>query len=168
LSHNGHTEFAMADAFLQEKFKLAKFFPSITIRIMGAWANDPFGNDMACDWIYAAEKTTGLSFIQKTLETVTDTGESYLEAPTAEQAIAACDTIARLKGKFYVQNAYTKSLDSWVARQQVTISDELVEKASKVIDRILSEPSELLELWQESGEFEDWKEQMTDLKERLS
>ncbi len=89
---------------------------------MGAWGFDPFGNDMACDWVYDLEKTTGLPFIQETLESVIETGDDYLEAPTAEQAIAACDAIARLKGNFYERNSYTISLDAWVARQQVARS----------------------------------------------
>jgi hypothetical protein len=35
-----------------------------------------------------------------------------------------------------------------------------------VLDRILEEPSELLDLWQESEEFETWRAAVQDLKAR--
>jgi hypothetical protein len=44
----------------------------------------------------------------------------------------------------------------------------LVATAIKVIDRILAEPSEALELWQESEEFDAWKTHLADLKARLA
>jgi hypothetical protein len=97
---------------------------------------------------------------------VLDVGEDYLDATEAEEGIAAADTLARLKGRFYVRNSYTKSLDAWVERHPITPSAELVEAAVQAIDRILSEPSELLELWSE-GDSSEWLKQMVALKERL-
>jgi hypothetical protein len=134
---------------------------------MGAWNTDPFGNDTACDWIYELAEAKDLSFVESTLQKVHEKGSEYLEAPDAEEAIAAADTLARLKGKFYVNNSYTESLDKWVAKNPRQPSAELLDSAIRALDRILAEPSELLELWQESEEFEAWKKQMEDLKNRL-
>jgi hypothetical protein len=134
---------------------------------MGTWAADPFGNDTACDWKYDVEKTTGLQLIESTLQRVLAAGDGYLDSSDADQAIAAADTIARLRGHFYVRNAYTESLDEWVEKQRVQIPQQLVDSAIAVIDRILTEPSELLDLWQETGASEEWEGQMEDLKERL-
>lgn len=86
---------------------------------MGAWANDPFGNDTAMDWVYGLEDADDLSLIEATLQTVLDAGDEYLEAPAGDEAIAAADVIARLRGRFYNRNSYTESVDSWVAAHPI-------------------------------------------------
>jgi hypothetical protein len=132
--------------------------------IMGAWANDPFGNDTALDWVSGLEDTDDLSLIETTIQAVLDAGEEYLEAPAGDEAIAAADVLARLKGRFYVRNSYTESIDDWVAAHPIKPSPELISKALQALDRILNEPSELLELWE--GD-DDWRQQIAALKERL-
>ena len=134
---------------------------------MGAWDTDPFGNDTACDWAYELDECEDLKLIEKTLEKVEAAGDAYVDASVAEEAIAAADTLARLKGRAYVHNSYTEAVDEWVAEQQLSVSLELTELALHAIDRILTEPSELLELWEESGDCEAWKKHLEDLKERL-
>jgi hypothetical protein len=131
---------------------------------MGAWANDPFGNDTACDWAYGLEDADDFSLIEDTIQTVLDAGEEYLEAPSGDEAIAAADVIARLRGKFYVRNSYTESVDSWVAAHPIEPPADLIAKALKALDRILTEPSELLELWEGN---DGWRQHMVALKERL-
>ncbi len=131
---------------------------------MGAWANDPFGNDTALDWVYGLEDAEDLSLIEATIQTVLDAGDEYLEAPAGDEAIAAADVIARLKGRFYARSSYTESVDRWVAAHPIKPSPELVSKALKALDRILTEPSELLELWEGN---DDWRQQIAALKERL-
>lgn len=134
---------------------------------MGTWSADPFGNDDAVDWIYALEKTDDLSLIAETIQKVLDIDSEDLEAPEAVEAIAAADTIARLKGDFYIKNAYTESLDYWIANHPITPPQELVDSVILAMDRILTEPSELLELWQDSEDFDAWAKEMQDLKARL-
>jgi hypothetical protein len=134
---------------------------------MGTWSVDPFGNDDAVDWIYDLVETDNLAFIVETIQKVLDLDTEYLEAPEAVEAIAAADTIARLKGNFYVKNAYTESLDDWIENHQLTPPQALVESAMLAIDRILTDQSELLELWQDSEDFGDWAKEMQDLKARL-
>jgi len=134
---------------------------------MGAWNSDPFGNDTAGDWKYDLEQSDDLSFIEETLQTVIDVKDGYLEAPEAEAAIAAADTLARLKGKFYMKDAYTESVDQWVEAHKIPPPKELIDLAIQAIDRILSEPSELLELWQDSEDFETWTMHIKSLKQRI-
>lgn len=135
---------------------------------MGAWSCEPFGNDNAGDWALALEGSDDLSLIEETLRNVVDVGSDYLETHLAEEAVAAADTLARLRGNFYARNPYTEAVDLWVADHPLAPPPELVATAIKVIDRILTEPSEALELWQESEELEAWKTQMADLKARLA
>ena len=134
---------------------------------MGAWDTDPFGNDTACDWAYGLDECEDLKLIVKALEKVESVGNDYLDATEAEEAIAAADTLARLKGRAYVHNSYTEAVDEWVAEQHLAVPFELSELAIIVVDRIMTDPSELLELWEESEDFEGWKKHLVDLKERL-
>lgn len=134
---------------------------------MGSWSSDPFGNDTAGDWAYGLEEVDDLSLIEETIQRLLDVGGDYLEAPDADEAIAAIDTIARLKGRFYVKDAHTESVDAWVAAHPLTPPPSLIAKAQKALDRILTEPSEALELWSESEDFETWKKHIEDLKNRI-
>jgi uncharacterized protein DUF4259 len=134
---------------------------------MGAWNCDPFGNDTACDWNHDLEETDDLSLISETIEKIHAAGSEYLEAPDAEEAIAAADALARLRGKFYVRNSYTESLDKWVVTHPIAPPNELLDSAVRAIDRILTEPSELLELWGETEKFSEWKKHLTDLQGSL-
>jgi hypothetical protein len=134
---------------------------------MGTWSVDPFGSDNAVDWIYDLVETDDLAFIAETIQKVLDIGSEYLEAPEVVEAIAAADTIARLKGNFYVKNAYTESLDDWIENHKLTPPQALVESAIVAMERILTDPSELLELWQDSENFDDWAKEIQDLKARL-
>lgn len=135
---------------------------------MGTWAVDAFGNDSACDWAYELEKTKDLLLIDKALAKILAVGKDYVEAYDAEEAIAAAETIARLQGNFGEQTGHTEIVDTWVKTVQKTPDSDLCKKAHAVLDKILSEPSELLELWQESEALEAWKQSIMDLKSRIN
>ena len=55
--------------------------------------------------------------------------------------------VARVLGRFGLRDTYSRSVDSWVERTRVVSDHALVTKAIEALDRITSEPSELLELW---------------------
>ena len=134
---------------------------------MGAWDHTTFGNDDACDWGCDLRSCEDLSFVEETLDTVINTREEYLEAPESWQAIAAAGVLARLQGRFGICNAYTESVDEWVAAHPQTVPAALALKAHTALDRILTRPSELLELWEESEHLESWKGTVTELKSRI-
>jgi hypothetical protein len=134
---------------------------------MGAWDHTTFGNDDACDWGGDLRSRDDLSFVEETLDVVLDAGGEYLEAPEASEAIAAAEVIARLQGHFGIRDAYTESVDQWVAAHPLTVPPALARKAHAALDRILAEPSELLELWAESEDFEQWKAAVAGLRGRI-
>jgi hypothetical protein len=134
---------------------------------MATWSSHPFGNDTACDWRYGLTEVDDLSLIEETIRTVLQFGENALEALAAEEAIAACDTLARLKGRFHLRDSHTEPVDLWVAAHPLTPPPALVASALEALDRILTAPSELLERWSESEESDEWHSQMADLRERL-
>jgi hypothetical protein len=134
---------------------------------MGAWGHDTFDNDTACDWAYGLEECDDLSVICETLNRVIECGDEYLDSEDASQALAACDTIARLRGNFGVRNPYTEPVDKWVAAHADLKTDRLLPIAHRVIDRIVAEDSELLELWRDSDSFREWQASVEDLRSRL-
>ncbi len=133
---------------------------------MGAWAAGTFANDTACDWSYGLEKVDDLSLVINTLAEVLDAGEDYLDADAASEALGACEVIARLKGNWGPQNSYTETVDKWVKAHPTKVSPDLVQSATTVIERILTPPSELLELWQEADDTE-WREAVENLRARV-
>ena len=134
---------------------------------MGTWAVDAFGNDSACDWAHTLTQTNNLSLIEETFLTLLAVGTDYLEVDEAVEAIAAAEVVARLQGNFGEKNSHTQTTDTWVEKINKRPNNDLCKKAHRALDRILIEPSELLELWQDSDEFEVWQKSVMDLKSRI-
>lgn len=134
---------------------------------MGAWGTGIFDNDTACDWAYTLEESDDLSVVEESLEKVISAGSEYLEAPDAEEALAAAEVIARLQGNCGDRNAYTETIDKWVSGRELKVSPELARKALSAIERVLTEPSEILELWNESEELDAWKASVSNLSSRI-
>lgn len=135
---------------------------------MGAWSHESFGNDDACDWAGQLAQEDDFSLIESTLDTVLSTGDDYLEAPEACEAIAAAEVLARAQGNFGLRDAYSEDVDAWVERVNEKPSAALIAKACQVLDRILTDPSELMELWNESEDGEPWRTTVIALKTRVS
>ena len=135
---------------------------------MGAWGAGTFDNDAACDWTYGLEGLDDLSLVRKTVANVLEAGSGYLDADIACEGLAACEAIARLKGNWGIRNAYTETLDRWVEKHPANPPADLVEQALAAIDRILSPPSELAELWDETEERNEWRNAVADLRSRVA
>jgi len=134
---------------------------------MGAWDMDAFGNDDACDWAYGLEDVKDLSLIESTLNKVIQVGDQYLDSPSACEALAAAEVLARLQGHWGERNAYTEAVDNWVEETKLTPTPELARKAHLAINRILAKDSELQELWQDSENYDAWLASVNDLKSRI-
>jgi hypothetical protein len=134
---------------------------------MGAWGTGVFDNDTACDWAFDLKETSDLSLIESALDEVLKVGSGYLHTAEAEEALAAAETVARLKGNWGIRNSYTEKMDKWVETIRLTPPQALIEKALRAIERLLSGPSELLELWAETEDFMAWEESVKDLSRRL-
>ena len=134
---------------------------------MGAWSHEPFGNDTANDWAYDLETTKDFSHIEAALDRVLESGTEYLEASSAEEAVAAIEVIAKLLGRGTQADAYTEKVDTWVKSIKQKPGTALLQKAQRSIDRILAKDSELLELWQDGEDTEKWRTSMNQLKEAV-
>lgn len=134
---------------------------------MGAWGTGIFDNDTACDWVNELEGESDLSLIESTIDEVLNVGADYLDSDPAREALAAAETIARLKGNWGNRDGSTETIDKWVEATRLIPPQALIEKALKATERVLSGPSELLELWGEGEEFTAWEESVKDLRRRL-
>lgn len=132
---------------------------------MGAWSHEPFGNDDANDWAYGLDEAKDLGLIESALDKVLES-EGYLEAPVASEAVGAVEVIAKLLGRGTQSDAYTEKIDEWVNTVGLKPSSSLLAKASRTLDRILSDASELRELWQEEGTGE-WESSIAKLKKAI-
>lgn len=133
---------------------------------MGAWGTGVFDNDTACDWAYGLEGQTDLGLVERTLDVALANDEG-LDASDAEEALAAAETVARLQGHWGVRNSYTANVDAWVEKTGLHPSPALARKAHAAIDRVLDETSEIVELWEESGELDEWKRVVDELRSRI-
>jgi hypothetical protein len=133
---------------------------------MGAWSADTFGNDTACDWAFDLEGVDDLSLVRQAFVAVLDVGSDYLDADIASEGLAACEVIARLKGHWGLRDPYSEPVDKWVERHPTKPPDDLVQAALAVLDRVITPPSELLELWEEADATE-WDAAVADLRKRV-
>lgn len=139
---------------------------------MGTWAIGPFGNDFAQDWAEDLQESKDLYFIEDTLNNVlqAETTE-YLEAPFGAEALAAVETWARLQGKGGAQDEDSAAVDEWVGAVQAKLGKpraDIADKARRVLSLVLSDGSELREMWQDSEHYAQWHASVADLQRRLS
>ena len=133
---------------------------------MGTWALHSFANDDASDLIGDLVDGTGLSPVQEAIERVQST-DGYLEAPEAQQGIAACEVVALVLGHASTASQAEEELTAWVARVKPSVDAVIVSRAVQVVDRVLAPDSELRELWEESDEFNAWQADIRALRARL-
>jgi hypothetical protein len=135
---------------------------------MGAWSHESFGNDDACDWLAQLEEQDDFSVVESAFDAVIDVGADYLEAPEACEAIAAAEVVARAQGNVGSQDDISQDIDAWLQRVKVKPSATVIAKARRALDRIQTEPSELMELWEESDDADAWRAAVKALAARVS
>ena len=133
---------------------------------MGAWAEDTFGNDTACDWIGTFLDSPGLESVREAISEVLAV-DDYLDSDEACDCLAACEVLARLQGNWGLRNSYSERLDAWVEANPMEVPKKLKEAADSAIERILGPDSELLELWDDGRRNETWHQAIEDLRIRV-
>ena len=124
---------------------------------MGTWSHEPFGNDTANDWAYDLEGKTDFSLVAQAIQNVLDNGADYLDSDVAVEAVAASEVLAKALGRGTQSDAYTETVDAWLASVNAKPSAELLSKAQQALTRVLGPDSELRELWEESDGFSTWE-----------
>lgn len=135
---------------------------------MGTWGTGIFDNDSAADWANFFGRNPSLDFIEQTLDQCIDEATDYLDSDIGAQGLAAAETLARAREKTGNTSNFSEPADCWAAEFSGTIPPELLRKAAAVVDLVLSERSELNDLWLETMEFYPlWRLEADRLKERL-
>jgi len=134
---------------------------------VGAWGVLAFDNDDANDWAYDLDGVSDLSLVKSAFEQMEAVGSGYLEQGLACNALAACEVLARLRGRPGYTNAYTDKVDKWVAAHQIDPPMGLITRGEAAVVRILGPESELRELWEEAGD-QEWRAAVDDLRSRMS
>ncbi|MEU7568555.1 DUF4259 domain-containing protein [Streptomyces fradiae] len=113
---------------------------------MGTWDVGPFDNDTAADFCGALDEAAEgerEGVVRDALLCVIRTAD-YLEAPEAEEAVAAAALVAaQCPGGDPADSAYGPE-------EPLPDLTALRGPALQALDRVMTEPSELLELWAES------------------
>lgn len=133
---------------------------------MGAWGEDTFGNDAACDWVGVFLQNPGLPTVKSALEAVLN-ADDILDSDTACGCLAACEVIARQQRQWGMRNAYSMELDRWIETNPMEIPDALRLAANSAIERIVAPGSELQNLWDEHGYDREWHHAIEDLQRRV-
>ncbi|MER7599523.1 DUF4259 domain-containing protein [Streptomyces hydrogenans] len=132
---------------------------------MGTWDIGPFDNDTAADFSYRvdeADEGKKAEVLRAAFREVTGTGEEYLDADFSMEAIASAALVAaQCPGGEPVTTSYGPKKPLGV------LPEELRAEAVAALDRVLAEPSELLELWEES-DGEEWKAGVRKLRGMLA
>jgi hypothetical protein len=129
---------------------------------VGAWGTGNFENDDAADWIAGLEEAEGIQPVVVALRSAIADG--YLEAPDCTTALAAAEVVAAIRGK--PATNLPKAAAGWIRQHHPAVDDEVLRLARQAVHRIGTQ-SELLELWQDSDELEDWLATLKDLEHRL-
>jgi len=131
---------------------------------MGAWATGVFDNDDAGDWIWDLEDALGHTVLDTAFASISSQSD-YLEAPDCSIALAAAEVVAALIG--HPAQALPNVVSSFVERNHSPPSSNLIATALNAVERIRS-GSELRELWDASGNSDEWLNTVADLEVRLA
>jgi len=130
---------------------------------MGAWGIKTFENDDSSDWLYDLEESDDLSVLESALN---EAEQDYIEAPEGCNILAAAEVILGLQGK---GRELPENAQEWIEKNKGLNVSTLVTVAIKAVDAVLSDKSELFELWQDAEEdFENWKSDVESIKAALS
>ena len=133
---------------------------------MGTWGTGNFDNDIAGDWGYGLDEAKYLTLVYNAVDAVLR--GKYIASDVACEALAAIETVARLRGRWGERNAYTETIDNWVeSHQDMQLPDDLLLRTTEAIDLILGEDSELNELWSDTDDYDEWKEAVSELRARI-
>ncbi|MEQ8171070.1 MAG: DUF4259 domain-containing protein [Candidatus Eremiobacterota bacterium] len=131
---------------------------------MGTWGVKTFENDGASDWLWELEESDDNSVLVAALN---PEDMNYLEAPDGEIILAAAEIIQAIKNKS--GDGLPENALNWINAHNTLDVSSLVTKAITMVDRVLSDNSELRELWEENkDDYPNWHAHITELRSKLN
>ena len=135
---------------------------------MGTWGIGPFSNDDAADLLGSvddAEPAVAVALLREAL-TAAD-NDNYLQVDVGQEAVAAAAIVAaqRPGGPRLDPSTVSASL---AEGNGLDLPDELARLALVALDRVVGERSEVCDLWQEGGRFEEFRATLAPLRVALT
>lgn len=129
---------------------------------MGAWDTGSFDNDDAMDWVAYLQESDTL----EPLETALDVEGDFVDSPDGAVVLAAAETLLAFVGQ--ASAATPSQVAQWVSGHRYLDTRPLKGPALAALDLVISEDSELAELWDESDSGQKWRADVQRLRETLS
>lgn len=132
---------------------------------MGTWGVGVFDNDTAIDWVCDLAEEPTLEYV---LDSLTEPFDDD-DASAWEEALAAAGAVAHFAGQPTpgTIEAFWEWEEADDPPDRLIITQNLVQQALKITQSSLSTNNELKQLIQESGEHEDWVQELDRLSTML-
>jgi hypothetical protein len=130
---------------------------------MGTWNPGNFDNDDAQDWLLELQDAVDTDVIEEALGDVVENG-GYVEAPDAQQAVAAAEIVAAMAG--HPAHDLPAAAAAWAQLHGHLADQTLLALAERVVRRI-QDHSELPDLWAGGDRLDEWDAAIDDLRARL-
>src|SRR5262245_57776335 len=132
---------------------------------MGTWGTGTFENDSALDWVGQLVEGEDDSVLETAFDAVIETDEDLIDSDECCNALAAAEIVAAMGGK---PSTLPDEVTAWM-KGKPKPTPALFKKARDAVAEVLTDQSELLELWKdaEPDDFKAWKAGVDDLKKRL-
>ncbi|AZS42556.1 hypothetical protein BWL13_00090 [Microbacterium oleivorans] len=134
-----------------------------TLEAMGAWSEEPFGNDTAADWAWELDEADSWAFVTDVLQSYAAGGEEDQDVDAI--AVAAAAVVAHGAGLALSDQEDTESVEGFLARVGAPPAS-VVALARAALDKVGGD-SELAELWAESDEIDEWRATLTRVRDAL-
>ncbi|BAQ45248.1 hypothetical protein NS228_06875 [Methylobacterium indicum] len=133
---------------------------------MGAWGLGAFENDGAFE-SFCRVRDGKIDAIAQAFASALAQAD-YLEVDAGQNAVAAAEMVATAYDR--PDRKLPDDIRDIIAAQAARIRDvpELIGQARASLARVLTDGSEIAELWDEVGESAEWRERVTDLDRRLN
>ncbi len=134
---------------------------------MDAWGTGSFDNDEALKW--AGEGAGGdIEHVRRALAPLAESDGAPVDVRDAARALAAAEAIATLRGA--PPDVLPDPIGAWIDTLPREFDETLLAQARAATDRVVTEPSALLGLWDEVGpdDATSWRACVADLRNRLA
>jgi len=131
---------------------------------MGAWGYKTFEDDTACDWLYDLEEE-GTELLARSLSPK-NVEDGFLEFDDAIAILAAAEIIYGILST--PREGLPEGAVKWINANKDADVACLKPLCEGQLGRVLSEQSELRQLWEENADdFENWKTNVESLRDAL-
>ena len=139
---------------------------------MTSWGTDAFDHEAACEWVLDLEQADDLSVIEQTLERLRAAAdgadENFVSTDLIFEALAACETLARLCGRPGEHTEFTEPVDRWIRgldAARVRPTPEVLTEAGSTVQRLRGDAGAHAVGWLDA---KLWDTKLADLQQRLA